>query len=93
MDIHFPWRRKSECGILEFVMAKRPEPAPTVLTRAELNALQKRLSEMSVIAVRDFYGMALYRCRLEEDRIPDARAVQELVAAWRNLRKMYRRSS
>jgi hypothetical protein len=74
-------------------MAKRPEFAPSVLSRDELNALEKRLSGMSVVAVRDFYGMALYRCRLEEDRIPEARAVQELVAAWRNLRKMYRRSS
>jgi hypothetical protein len=72
---------------------KRPEFAPSVLTRDELNALEKRLSGMSVVAVRDFYGMALYRCRLEEDRIPEAREVQELVAAWRNLRKMYRRGS
>jgi len=62
-----------------------------VLTRDELNALEKRLSGMSIVAVRDFYGMALYRCRLEEDSIPDARAVQELVAAWKHMRKMYRK--
>jgi hypothetical protein len=60
-----------------------------VLTRAKLIALQQRLGEMSVIALRDFYGMALYRRCLEEDHISDARA----VAAWKNLRMMYRRSS
>jgi hypothetical protein len=74
-------------------MARRPEFPPSVLTRDDLKALDKRLSGMSVIAVRDFYGMALHRCRLEEDRIPEGRAVQELVTAWRNLRRMYRRGS
>jgi hypothetical protein len=74
-------------------MAKRPEFSPSVLTRDDLAALEKRLSGMSVIAVRDFYGMALYRCQLQDDRIPDARAVQELVASWKHLRKMYRRGS
>jgi hypothetical protein len=64
-----------------------------MLTRDDLVALEKRLSGMSVVAVRDFYGMALYRCRLEDDRIPEARAVQELVAAWKHMRKMYRKSS
>ena len=68
---------------------------PTLFQKALtiLAALEKRLSGMSVVAVRDFYGMALYRCQLQEDRIPDARALQELVAAWKHMRKMYRKSS
>jgi hypothetical protein len=67
--------------VIEFVMAKRPEIAPSVLTKAELNAMQQRPSGMSITAIEDFYRTALFRCRLEEDRIPEARAVQELVAA------------
>jgi hypothetical protein len=39
-------------------MAKRPEPAPTVLTRAELNALQKRLSGIGRCIAADWKKIA-----------------------------------
>ena len=72
-------------------MAKRPEFAPSMLTREELEALQRRLSEMSVTAVQDFYRTAYFACRFEDDRLPSARSIQELVQAWKHMRKWYRR--
>jgi hypothetical protein len=58
-----------------------------VLSKDELAALQKKLSKMSLTALHDFYFASYYRCRLQDHGLPSARAIQELVAAWKALRK------
>jgi hypothetical protein len=59
------------------------------LTKAELAELQRKLSTMSVTAIRDFYFAAHVRCRLEGDKVPAARSIQELVQAWKEVRKWH----
>ena len=54
-------------------MARRPEVAKHVLNRQDLADLNRRLSTMSVTAVRDFYHSAHLACRLDGDRVPSAR--------------------
>jgi hypothetical protein len=70
-------------------MARKPEvPSPKdVLNRADLVELQRKLSSMSVTGLQDFYRTAYYRCGLESEQVPDARAIQELVQAWKEMRK------
>ena len=52
----------------------------------ELIELRKKLSTMSVTGLQDFYRAAYYRCRLENEGVPPARAIQELVQAWKAMR-------
>jgi hypothetical protein len=68
-------------------MARRPQPLDEVLTRKELEDLQRRLSMMSTTAVQDFYQYAHSSCRISPGHFPTARAVQELVQAWKQMRK------
>jgi len=70
-------------------MARRPEvPSPKdVLSKNDLAELQRKLSAMSVTGLQDFYRTAYYRCRLEGEQVPQARAIQELVQAWKQMRK------
>ena len=42
---------------------------------------------MSVTGLQDFYRTAHYRCRLEGEQVPEARAMQELVQAWKQMRE------
>ena len=51
--------------------------------RAEL---RKKLSTMSITAVMDAYRSAYFRCKLEGDKVPPARAIQTLVQAWKEMR-------
>jgi hypothetical protein len=57
------------------------------LTKADLAELQRKLATMSVTAVRDFYFAAYVRCKFEGDKVPAARSIQELVQAWKEMRK------
>jgi hypothetical protein len=70
-------------------MARRPEvPSPKdVLSKDDLAELHRKLSQMSVTGLQDFYRTAYYRWRLEREQIPQARAIQELVQAWKQMRK------
>jgi len=70
-------------------MARRPEINQTddVLSREDLKALGNSLAHLSVSAVRDFYERAHNRCRITGRDFPPARALQELVQAWKQLRK------
>lgn len=68
-------------------MARRPQPPDEVLSRKELTELQRRLSMMSTTAVQDFYQSAHSVCRIGPGHFPSARAIQELVQAWRQIRK------
>jgi hypothetical protein len=61
--------------------------ADDVLTKDELAALQKKLSKMSTTALNDFYFAAYYQCRPQEQGFPAARSIQELMAAWKALRR------
>jgi len=58
-----------------------------VLSATELSELRKKLSTMKEHEVRSFYRSAHFRCELHEIRFPSARSVQELVQAWKQLRK------
>lgn len=69
-------------------MARRPEgKKEDVLTREELNALVHRLAHLSIPAVEEFYRSAHHRCSLQPRWLPSPRSVQELVQAWKLLRK------
>lgn len=70
-------------------MAYRPDPTrrEDTLSRDDLAALGSSLARLSASAVRDFYERAYRRCRLTTRDFPPARALQELVQAWKQLRK------
>jgi hypothetical protein len=69
-------------------MARRPDlrARDEILTEHELQELQHRLSRLSAWGV-DFYHRAHRECCLHEKKLPSARAIQELVTAWKRLRK------
>ena len=71
-------------------MARRPRPPDEVLTKNDLAELQRRLSMMSVTAVQDFYQSAHMVCRIGPGHFPSARAIQELVQPWKQMRKWRR---
>lgn len=70
-------------------MARRPDvhQREDILSREDLKGLGQSLAHLSVSAVRDFYERAYNRCRITGRDFPPARAVQELVQAWKQLRK------
>jgi hypothetical protein len=69
------------------VMASRPRPPEEILTRKDLEELERRLSMMSTTAVQDFYQYTHSACRIFPGHFPSARAIQELVQAWKQMRK------
>ena len=73
-------------------MARRPEinPREEILSKEDLRHLEHSLSHLSVGHVRDFYERAYQRCRITSRDFPPARALQELVQAWKLLRKWRR---
>jgi hypothetical protein len=74
------------------VMARRPEMGEEkVWTREELKEIAHNLALLSVQGVREFYERAYRECRISGRDFPPARAVQELVQAWKQLRKWRRR--
>jgi hypothetical protein len=69
-------------------MARRPKRTnDDVLNRDELNELQQRLAHLSEPAVEDFYRNAHHKCSLQPRWLPSPRSIQELVQAWKLLRK------
>jgi hypothetical protein len=71
-------------------MARRPDPTKheDILTSQDLKDLGHSLAHLSESAVRDFYQRAYRDCRIiNSHTFPPARAVQELVQAWKQLRK------
>jgi hypothetical protein len=78
-------------------MARRPDIGPDgkireeILSRAHLDELARNLSHLSLNSVLDFYQRAYRNCRIINERtFPPARAMQELVQAWKQLRKWRR---
>ena len=71
-------------------MARRPDPAAReeIWTLAQLEQIAHNLSLLSEHGVRDFYDRAYRECRIiNSQTFPPARAIQELVQAWKQLRK------
>ena len=73
-------------------MARRPEirTKEDVLNEKELQDLQRRLSLLNPQHVEDFYNQAHRECCLGEKGLPSPRAIQQLVQAWKQLRKWRR---
>jgi hypothetical protein len=69
------------------VMEKRPDFADEVLSRDDLRELRRRLSQMSVTGVESFHRAAHYRCRYGAGQVPSARSIQEVVQAWKQIRR------
>jgi len=75
------------------VMARRPEigKKEEVWSREDLKEIMHNLSLLSEHGVREFYERAYRECRIiNSHTFPSARAVQELVQAWKQLRKWRR---
>ena len=69
-----------------FRMARRSaSPSREQLTRAELEALRKKLEAMPRHELETFYKATHNACRYAL-KLPSARLIQELVQAWRALR-------
>jgi hypothetical protein len=74
-------------------MARRPriDAREDILSREHVDELARNLSHMSMNAVLDFYQRAYRDCRIiNSHTFPAPRAVQELVQAWKQLRKWRR---
>jgi len=75
-------------------MARRPDlgKGEEVWTRKDLDEMQHNLSLLSEQGAREFYQRAYRECAIiNSHTFPPARAIQELVQAWKQLRK-WRRS-
>jgi hypothetical protein len=68
-------------------MAVPPPAKELVLSIADLARLKPRISMYSRSSLRDFYNDAYARCALCSNRLPEPYAIQELVTAWKLLRK------
>ena len=68
-------------------MARRPDPAEfdRPLTSEQLARRKRELSMLSPDSVAKAYREAHDASRMTGERVPGARAVQELVTAWRVL--------
>ncbi|MBN9658609.1 MAG: hypothetical protein J0H49_10560 [Acidobacteria bacterium] len=68
-------------------MRERHEPLDKPLTKAELENHSRVLSAVGAPNVRRMYLKAYEECRMEGDELPQAAAIQRLVAAWKMMRK------
>jgi hypothetical protein len=71
-------------------MARRPDfgKKEEVWTREELEEIARNLAVLSEPAVLEVYQRAYRECAIINSRtFPTARSMQELVAAWKLLRK------
>jgi hypothetical protein len=67
-------------------MANEPGDAP--LNPDQLAALRQRFARMSLTGLTDAYYAAWLRCKMEPGgKPPRAAFIQELVQAWKELRK------
>ena len=72
-------------------MARRPE-SESVMSKEQLADFMRRLSMLSDSSVAATYQSAYQECHYDGRELPQPAAVQQLVAAWRVLRK-FRRAS
>jgi hypothetical protein len=74
-------------------MARRPDfwKKEEIWSREDLKEIARNLSVLSESDVREFYQRAYRECAIINSRtFPRARAMQELVQAWKQLRKWRR---
>jgi hypothetical protein len=74
-------------------MARRPEfgKHEDAMSAEDIEAMNEGLAHLSQPAVLDFYQSAYRDCRIVNSRtFPSARSVQQLVQAWKQLRKWRR---
>ena len=69
-------------------MARRPE-IKNIMTQHEITELQRRLSLLSPVHVRQEYHVQIERCRLQGD-VPPPYMIQRLVAIWKVMWKQRR---
>jgi hypothetical protein len=82
------WANKKRIMVNWFRMARPPEfGKEKIWTDQELKEIARNLALLSVQGVREFYERAYRECRISGRDFPPARAVQELVQAWKQLRK------
>ena len=60
-----------------------------VLTKEQLQEVRRKIAEMSGTAIHDFYRSEHYRTQWKQDCLPPPRAIQELVQAWKQLRRWF----
>jgi hypothetical protein len=65
----------------------KPEVTDEMLSREALAELRRKLSMLHVSSVEQVYRDAYQRCAPAAGRVPKASAIQELVAAWKQLRQ------
>jgi hypothetical protein len=68
-------------------VARRPESEP-ILTKEELAEFRRRLSLLSTDGIEGTYQTAYADCRLDGRRFPPPAAIQQLVATWKELRRI-----
>jgi hypothetical protein len=74
-------------------MARRPNTGSREqLTQEELAALRKELEEMTLHQLETYYKATHNACSYSGVRVPAPRVIQELVQAWKQLRKVRRGS-
>jgi hypothetical protein len=74
-------------------MARRPNltGGERIWTRQELKEMADSLAHLSEPAIREMYQRAYRECAIiNSHTFPSARAIQELVTAWKQLRKWRR---
>ena len=67
-------------------MARRPE-TETILSREQLAEFTRKLQMLSDDGVERIYETTYRECAYKERILPPAAAIQQLVAAWKVLRK------
>jgi hypothetical protein len=73
---------------MSVVMARRPSlENERMLNDVELSQLSDNLAHLSESAVKDFYNHAHRDCAIIGQHFPTATSIQQLVTAWKQLRK------
>jgi hypothetical protein len=72
-------------------MRRRPEVGQNVLTREELDELQRKLQLLSPYTVEAHYREQWQKCEIRPGVLPTPRMMQQLVALWRTLWKWRRK--
>ena len=80
---------EQKANLLKYCCMARPE-TETVLSREDLAEFTRRLTMLSVPGIESTYQTAYADCRFDGKKLSPAAAVQQLVAAWKVLRKMPR---
>jgi hypothetical protein len=84
-------RKASEVAILYGEERANMRDPDEMLTPDQLTELKRRLAMLHSSSVEQVYRDAYQRCAPVGGRVPKASAIQELVAAWKQLRDWEKR--